>query len=76
MGVEAGVVMGRVVKVHVSMAGEVAVQMAIGERPLSDAQMRQLGKVILRQDEKVRGRQVLVELKTWQIKIVLRRDEV
>ncbi len=68
--------MGRVVKVHVSMVGEVAVQMAIGERPLSDAQMRKLRKVILRQDGKVNGRQMLVDMKTWQIKIVLRKDEV
>ncbi len=66
----------RVVKVHVSMGGEVAVQMAIGERPLTDAQMRKLAKVIIGQGGEVNGRQVLVDLKTWQIKIVLRRDEV
>ncbi len=76
MGVEAGAMMGRVVKVHVSMAGEVAVQMAIGERPLTDVQMGKLRLVIARKGHEVFGRQVLVDMKMWQVKIVLRKDEV
>ena len=64
------------VRVHVDGNGRLWVQLPIGCQPLSSKQMRKLNQVVKRQGVEVYGRQVEVDLKTWKVRVVKRKDEI
>ena len=66
----------RIVRAFVDKVGAVSVQMMIGERPLTEKQMSKVKRLVAQMGSEVYGRQVLVNLKTNKLEIVLRKNEI